>query len=163
MPAAAQTNSRPKSMGLAAPSAQPRQSKNKKSSAQLQLLRQSTPAKSQGLRLLVKLRQLTTPVVLVTVLGILPLYGWSVTTQRAWGQRYENLDKLQRDTQHWLTQNETLKHDVTRQAELNPKGYIPQGPANSIFLPQMQPRTGKAPIAIVKSQPNSMVNAPLAY
>ncbi len=156
MPAAAHPNTRPKAMGLTAP-------KGRNSSAQLQLLRHSAPAQSPGLRLLVKLRQCTTPVVLVTVLGILPLYGWSVTTQRSWGQRYENLSKLQRDTQSWLTQNETLKHDISRQAELNPKGYIPQGPANSIFLPQMQPRIGKAPVATVRSQTHPTVNAPLAY
>jgi hypothetical protein len=164
MPAAVQNKPRSKpSRGLGKPSGRPRPSQNAPSSAPLQLLRYENNPKSPGLRLLVKLRQISTPIALITVLGVLPIYAWSVSTQRSWGQRYENHEQLRQDVQYWLTETESLKHDITQQAESKPQGYVPQGPANSIFLPEMLPRPAQPPLPPARVQIKPDVNTPLAY
>ncbi len=164
MPAAVQNKPRSKpTRGLANPSGRSRHPQKGVSSAPLQLLQRESNPKSPGLRLLVKLRQISTPVALIAVLGVLPLYAWSVSTQRSWGQRYQHHEQLRQDVQYWLTETETLKHDITEQAELKPQGYVPQGPANSIFLPEMAPRPAHPPIPPVRVQIKPDVNTPLAY
>ncbi|NJM76124.1 MAG: hypothetical protein HC852_10425 [Acaryochloridaceae cyanobacterium RU_4_10] len=168
MPAAVQNKPRSKpTRGLANPSERSRQSQSGPSPTPLQLLRHGDPVrspdKSPGLRLLVKLRQISTPIALIAVLGVLPLYAWSVSTQRSWGERYQNHEQLRQDVQRWLTETETRKHDITEQAELKPQGYVPQGPANSIFLPEMAPRPAHPPIPPARVQIKPDVNAPLAY
>jgi hypothetical protein len=164
MPAAVQNKPRSKpTRDLAKPSDRSRQSQGGLSSAPLQLLRRGDNVKSPGLRLLVKLRQISTPVALIAVLGVLPFYAWSVSTQRSWGERYQNQEQLRQDVQRWLTETENRKHDITQQAELKPQGYIPQGPANSIFLPEMAPRPAHPPTPQARVQIKPDVNSPLAY
>ncbi|WP_404787713.1 hypothetical protein [Altericista sp. CCNU0014] len=129
--------------------------------APLQLVPQMQP--SRKLALLIYLRRISTPVALVMILGILPIYGWSVSTQLSWGKRYQHLDKLRRDEREYKTVTETLKYDLTQKAMQNPVGLVPQGPSNSMFIPAMPPRSRVPAATSVPVQVDPAVSAPLAY
>jgi hypothetical protein len=131
MPSAVQTRPKP-------PAIRPFQPKIEPPQTQLHLLHQEHQPRS--LRLVNKLRQLSTPVALILVLGVLPIYGWSVLTQRSWGKGYQRLEELRRDENMMVQKTETQKHDVTERAEQNPKGLVPQGPNNTLLVPLSQPR-----------------------
>jgi hypothetical protein len=163
MPTAVQPNLRRKSASNAASSTRTT-SRDAKASipGSLQLVPQ--PQQSRRLSLLMKLRRVSTPTAVILVLGILPLYGWSVSTQVSWGKRYQHLEQLRRAERDYQAKTETMKHDATQNAMENPKGLVPQSPSNNLFLPDMSPR----PIAPVVAnpaavQPNPAVSAPLAY
>jgi hypothetical protein len=130
-------------------------------SAPLQLVPQ--PQQSRKLALLLKLRKISTPTALVMILGILPLYGWSVSTQLSWGKRFQHLDQLRRDERQYQTVTETLKHDLTENAMQNPSGLVPQGPSNNLFLPEMPVRPNAPVVTTPAVQPNPALSAPLAY
>jgi hypothetical protein len=127
----------------------------------LQLVPQ--PQQSKRLALLMKLRRISTPTALVLVLGILPLYGWSVSTQVSWGKRYQHLDQLRRSEREYQAKTETMKHDVTQDAIQHSTGLVPQGPSNNLFLPVMSPRPNVPVVTPPAVQPNPAVSAPLAY
>jgi hypothetical protein len=129
--------------------------------APLQLVPQ--PQQSRKLALLLKLRKISTPTALVMILGILPLYGWSVSTQLSWGKRFQHLDQLRRDERQYQTVTETLKHDLTQDAMQNPSGLVPQGPSNNLFLPEMPVRPNAPAVTTPAVQPNPALSAPLAY
>lgn len=162
MPTAIQTDRRSKSTSRAGAAPENRR-KNATAylPASLQLVPQLKP--SRKLALLIQLRRISTPLALGMILGILPLYGWSVYTQVSWGKRYQHLDRLRRDEREYTTVTETLKHDLTQNAMQNPVGLVPQGPSNSTFIPEMQPRP-KVPVTTsVPVQVDPAVSAPLAY
>jgi hypothetical protein len=97
------------------------------------------------------------------VLGVLPLYGWSVTTQRTWGERYETLEQLRRDERHYQSLTETLKHDITAKVEQNPAGLVPRSPANVVLLSPQPPRPKVSVPSPAPVQLNPAVQVPLAY
>ena len=130
MPSAVQTRPNP------APSIRPFQPKDP--ATHLRLLPQERQPRS--LRLVNALRQFSTPVAFILVLGVLPIYGWTVLTQRSWGKDYQQLESLRRSENALVQKTETQKHDITEQAEQNPKGLVPQGPSNTLLVPLMQPR-----------------------
>lgn len=84
--------------------------------------------------LLLTLRKISTPLVLLLTLSILPLYGWTVSTQRNWGQTYAQLEQLKRDERNLLLQHETRQHHINENAEKNPAGLTPKGPRNTLFV-----------------------------
>jgi hypothetical protein len=121
------------------------------------------PHQSRKLALLIKLRRSSTPIALAMILGVLPLYGWSVTTQRTWGEQYEDLEQLRRDERHLQTLTERMKHDVTERVEQNPAGFIPRGPGNVLPLTPQPPRPN---VSVPQARPiplNPAVQVPLAY
>ncbi len=161
MPTAVQTDRRSKSTSRAEAPQGNRSRSTAYLPAPLKLVPQLQP--SRKLALLLLLRRISTPMALAMILGILPLYGWSVSTQVSWGKRYQHLDKLRRDEREYKTVTETLKHDLTQNAMQNPVGLVPQGPSNSTFIPEMQPRP-KVPVATsTPVQVDPAVSAPLAY
>ncbi len=84
--------------------------------------------------LLLTLRKVSTPVVLLLTLSVLPLYGWSVYTQRNWGQTYAQLEQLKRDERNLSLKQEARLHHVNENAEMNPAGLTPKGPHNTLFI-----------------------------
>lgn len=127
----------------------------------LQLVPAQQP--SRKLALLLKLRKVSTPTAVILTLVILPIYGWSVSTQFSWGKRYQHLEQLRREERHYQTQTETLKHDLTQNAMQNSAGLVPQGPNNNLFLPEM-PSRPNVPVATKPPvQFNPAASAPLAY
>jgi hypothetical protein len=161
MPTAVQPDRRSKSISRAGAPQENRSRSTAYLPASLKLVPQLQP--SRKLALLIQLRRISTPVALVMILGILPLYGWSVYTQVSWGKRYQHLDRLRRDEREYKTITETLKHDLTQNAMQNPVGLVPQGPSNTTFIPEMQlrprvPVTTSAPVQV-----DPAVSAPLAY
>jgi hypothetical protein len=121
------------------------------------------PQQSRRLALLMKLRKISTPTAVLLVLGILPLYAWSVSTQLSWGKRYQHLDQLRRTERELQAKTETMKHDVTQDAMQNAKGLVPQGPSNNLFLPAMSPRPNATVVTPTVVAPNPAASAPLAY
>lgn len=154
MSSAIQTRSKP------TPTIRPFQPRAEPSQTQLRLVPQEHQPRS--LRLVNKLRQLSTPVAIILVLGVLPIYGWSVLTQRSWGKGYQHLEALRRDQNRIVQQTEVQKHDITAQSEQNPKGLMPQGPSNTLLVPLSQPRPTiyQAP---QQTPFNPDGNPPLAY
>lgn len=159
MPSAVQT--RPPKPVKATPAIRPFQPQAKSAPTQLRLLRPERP--SQGLRLVNKLRQLSTPIAFIMVLGVLPIYGWSVLTQRSWGKGYQRVEQLRRDENRLIQDTEVQKHDITEQAELNPKGLVPQGPSNTLLIPRSQPRPNTMVQVPQRTPFNPDGNPPLAY
>jgi hypothetical protein len=159
MPTAAPTDVRPLStVNRTIPPLRPVDPRTKPSE-----LAPALPRQSRKLALLVKLRRLSTPTALAMVLGVLPLYGWSVTTQRTWGERYETLEQLRRDERHLQTLTERMKHDVTERVEQNPAGFVPRGPGNVLPLTPQPPRPS-VPVPAARPIPlNPAVQIPLAY
>lgn len=160
MPTAVQPNLRRKTASDAAPSKRIA-NKSPSSVTPLQLVPQ--PQQSRRLALLMKLRRISTPAAVLLILGILPLYGWSVSTQVSWGKRYQHLDQLRRNERQFQAQTETAKHDITQNAMENASGLVPQGPSNNLFLPAMSPRPNLPTVPPSVVQPDPAVSAPLAY
>ena len=127
----------------------------------LQLVPTQQP--SRKLALLLKLRKVSTPTAVMLTLVILPIYGWSVSTQLSWGKRYQHLEQLRREERHYQTQTETLKHDLTQNAMQNSAGLVPQGPNNNLFLPEMPSRPNVPVVTNPPVQINPAASIPLAY
>lgn len=155
MPSAVQT--RPSAPN--APAIQPFQP-TVTASPRLRLVEQERP--SRQVRIVNQLRQISTPVAIIMVLGVLPIYGWTVLTQRSWGKGYQRIEQLRRDETMLLQKTEIQKHDVTEQAELSPKGLVPKGPSNTLLIPQSQPRPSVVQ-APQETPFNPDGNPPLAY
>ncbi len=159
MPTSA-VKARPKSPAATPPAIRPFQPNAEPAPTQLRLLRQERL--SPGLRVVNKLRQLSTPVAVIMVLGVLPIYGWSVLTQRSWGTGYQRLEQLRRDENTMIQKTEIQKYDITEQAETNPKGLVPQSPSNTLLIPRSQPRPNV--VQVPQRTPfNPDGNPPLAY
>lgn len=94
----------------------------------------TAPTAPPWLRLLLGLRRVSTPLVIVLTLSLLPLYSWSVYTQKNWGKTYAQLENLKRNERDLLLQNESRRHHLTDNAEVNPAGLTPKGPHNSLFV-----------------------------
>lgn len=100
----------------------------------LDLIDSRSPQFPNWLILLMAFRKLSTPILMVTVLGILPLYAWRVNTQQSWGTQYSKLEKLQRDQRDWLTRNEERKFQISENLESNPAGFVPKSSKTTVFF-----------------------------
>jgi hypothetical protein len=118
---------------------------------------------SRQLALLLKLRKISTPAAVMLTLVILPIYGWSASTQLSWGKRYQHLEQLRREERHYQTETETLKHDLTQEAMQNSAGLVPQGPNNNLFLPELPSRPHVPVVTPPPERPNPAATVPLAY
>lgn len=110
--------------------------------------------------LLLTLRKVSTPLVLLLTLSVLPLYGWSVYTQKTWGQTYAQLEQLKRNERNLLLQHETRLHHINENAEKNPAGLTPKGPRNTLF---MKPEPAKLPEAAPAERSSSLKMSPIGY
>lgn len=122
----------------------------------------TTPQFPNWLILLMVFRKISTPVLLLLVLGVLPLYAWRVNTQHSWGNQYLELEQLRRDERSWLTRTEERKHEISENLEKNPAGFVPKGSKTTLFL---KPDPIRAPQAAPKPQAdiNPIDVAPIGY
>ncbi|NJK40220.1 MAG: hypothetical protein HC934_00520 [Acaryochloridaceae cyanobacterium SU_2_1] len=102
-----------------------------------------SPQFPDWLILLMALRKISTPVLCLLVLGILPLYAWTANTQRFWGDRYSKLEELERSERQWLTRSEKRKYEISETVEKAPRGFIPKGSQTTIFVEPASPRPNK--------------------
>lgn len=116
---------------------------------------------SSRLRLLMLLQQGSTPVTLVLGAALLGIYGWSVYSQRAWSDAYSRLNQLQREERQVVAANETRKFEVTEQAATASQQFVPQVPANTVFLQPEAPRSPKPAEPISPVAPQSL--SPVGY
>ncbi|WP_299492653.1 hypothetical protein [Acaryochloris sp. IP29b_bin.137] len=100
----------------------------------LELIDTRSPQFPNWLIFLMACRKLSTPILMVSVLGILPLYAWRVNTQQSWGDQYTQLEQLQRDQRTWVTRNEERKHQISENLERNPAGFVPKSSKTTVFL-----------------------------
>lgn len=116
-----------------------------------------------SLKLLMVLQRSSTPVTLGLGVLLLGVYGWSVYTQRSWSQAYSHLNQLQRDERQLMAANEVRKYQVTEQAEtMNRRQFVPQGPANTIFLKPESPRPTQPKVSVpLNSSPDPL--SPVGY
>lgn len=115
----------------------------------------------QWLQGLAALQRVSTPLTLLLVSVTLPIYGWSVYTQRSWGKAYNHLEQLQRQERQLTAANEVRKFQVTQTAESQPGAYVNVGPQTTLFL-KPTPLQAKP----TKSQSVQSVNAsnlPVSY
>jgi len=118
---------------------------------QLSANRLAAAKPSSRLRLLMLLQRTSTPITLILGAALLGVYGWSVYSQRAWSQAYSHLNQLQRLERQVVAANETRKFEVTEQAEITSKRFVPQVPANTVFLQPEAPRSPKP------AEPSSLI------
>lgn len=116
---------------------------------------------SSWLKLLMVIQRGSTPITLILGTVLLGVYGWSVYSQRSWSQAYNRLNQLQRDERQLMTANETRKFQVTEQAEMTRNQFVPQAPANTIFLKPASPRAPKPTDA--SSQLSTELLSPAGY
>lgn len=100
----------------------------------LDLINPRTPQFPNWLILLMAFRKLSTPILVVSVLGILPIYAWRVNTQQSWGNEYTKLEKLQRDQRTWITRNEERKYQISENLESSPAGFVPKSSKTTVFF-----------------------------
>ena len=100
----------------------------------LGLIEPVSPQFPNWLILLMAIRKLSTPVLLVLVMGVLPLYAWRVNTQDSWGNQYSKLEKLQQDERTWLIRSEERKYEISENLENNPAGFVPKSSKTTLFL-----------------------------
>jgi hypothetical protein len=111
--------------------------------------------------LLLTLRKVSTPLVLLLTLSVLPLYGWTVYTQRHWGQTYARFEQLKRDERNLLLQHAARQHQINEKAEQKPAGLTPKGPHNTLFV---KPEPAKLPQATpAKDTPSPLQMSPIGY
>lgn len=129
---------------------------------QAAISRLPAPPPPLWLRLLLTLQRSSTGIAFVLVVGVLPLYGWSVYTQRSWGQAFSRLNELQRSERQLVTANEIRKYEVAQQVERSPAGLVPQVPANTLFLQPAPLRPAKPAPAAPATLPPALVS-PVGY
>ena len=119
MPTAVRPNLRAQSASRPSASSARVESPSKRLSTVMPVPLQLVPAQqpSRKLALLLKLRKVSTPTAVLLTLVILPIYGWSVSTQLSWGKRYQHLEQLRREERHYQAQTETLKYDLTKDCD----------------------------------------------
>jgi hypothetical protein len=72
------------------------------------------------------------------VVAVLVVYGWTVYSQKLWGQSYRKLQELQRDERQLTKTNEVLKDKMAKEAEKPNTGLSSPSANKTIFLPAEQ-------------------------
>jgi hypothetical protein len=103
-----------------------------------------TPPRPLWLTSLIACRHVSTGAACLLGITLLPIYGWSVLNQHAWGQSYQQLEQLQRSERQLLANIEIDKFKVAETAERQPAGLVRQVPENTLFLPPSQAPTKPA-------------------
>lgn len=101
--------------------------------------------------------------VFLLMAGMLGTYGWSVYSQRQWGQQYSSLQKMQREERQLITFNEELKSQMAADAQDPNTGLVPLNPSRMIFLQLQPPRSLKADTSLKQVKPSLPKGAPLSY
>ncbi len=112
---------------------------------QAAVARLAVPPTPLWVRLLVALQRSSTPIAVLLVVGVLPIYAWSASTQRFWGEASNRLQELRRHERELVAANEIRKYQITQQAEQFPVGLVRQVPGNTLFL-KPQPARPLKPI-----------------
>ena len=101
-------------------------------------------------------------VMLVLVVAMAAVYGWTVYSQKMWSQAYRKLETLQRHERQLMTTNEVLKNQMALQAEKLAMGLVPPNPTSLLFL---QPTPQRSAPAATKPtvQPKQLTPIPLGY
>lgn len=123
----------------------------------------SIPTLPPQVRLLLALRRFSTPIAIVLVVGVLPIYGWSVMTQHSWGQRWQHLQTLRQDERHLTNETESQTHTITQKVQNNPTGFVPLSPNNSVFLKPQPPQPAPRNSTHVLPDLAIDLETPLAY
>ena len=71
----------------------------------------------------------------VLVIAVLVVYGWTVHSQKLWGQSYRKLQELQRDERQLMKTNEVLKNKMAQESEKANTGLSSPAANQTIFLP----------------------------
>ncbi|MDJ0796333.1 MAG: hypothetical protein QNJ51_05780 [Calothrix sp. MO_167.B12] len=79
------------------------------------------------------------------VVAVLVVYGWTVYSQKLWGQNYRKLQELQRDERQLTKTNEVLKNKMAQEAEKPNAGLLSPTPNKTIFLPRKQLEVDRNP------------------
>jgi len=67
---------------------------------------------------------------------VLVIYGWTVHSQKLWGQSYRKIQKLQRDERQLMKTNEVLKNKMAQESEKPNIGLFSPTTNKTIFLPK---------------------------
>ena len=121
-----------------------------------------TPDPHWSIVLLLALRKLSTPIMVLLLMGVLPIYGWSVCTQRSWGETFTHLEQLRRDERQLVTRHETRQYEITQTVEQAPAGFEPKGPHNTLFL-KPEPTRAQKPMVLPSTVLPTADVAPVGY
>ncbi len=81
------------------------------------------------------------------VVAVLVVYGWTVYSQKLWGQNYHKLQELQRNERQLTKTNEVLKDKMAQEAEKPNAGLLSPTLNKTIFLPEEQLEVNQNPNA----------------
>ena len=149
-----------KNSATARPVAKPVALRGRPSSSHLEVVAPRSRSAPLWFVLLLTLRKVSTPLVVLLTVSVLPLYGWTVQTQKNWGETYAQLERLKRDERNLLLQHEARQHHINENAEKNPAGLTPKGPRTTLF---MKPEPAKLPEAVPAERSSSLQMSPIGY
>jgi hypothetical protein len=99
----------------------------------------------------------TSVVTFIFVALTLLVYGWSVYSQKLWGESFEKLQNLQRQERQLTATNGVLKNKMATDAEKSNNGLTSITPEGMIFMPPTPSNPTPAPQNL---PPNSAVQPP---
>lgn len=109
------------------------------------------------------LRKGTTPVAIVSIIGVMLIYGVNVLIQREWSNQFETLETLQHQHSALVTQIERKKYQIPRDLEIDAKDYVNLNQENTIFI---QPETSR-PLKAINPEPRQSLlredRVPIGY
>lgn len=125
-------------------------------------IRQQSAQMPLLLRLFIKLYQTSTIITTCLVAAVLVVYGWTVYSQKQWGQEYSKLEKLQRNERYLTSTNEILKNQLAKQAETAETGFVMPSPATTVFI-KPSPAPKKKESAKKEQKIEKPADMPLGY
>ncbi len=119
------------------------------------------------LKTILRLEKVSLVLMSALVMTTLGLYAWAVYAPKIWTRDYRRLEKLQSDERNLITNNETLKNHLAKQAKNPASGLTDVRPFQSIFLPQTNKLSPRNPPPLVLKEKTKLsiqeLETPVSY
>ena len=118
----------------------------------------------ESLQFLLLIQKSSTTLSFCLVSLTLVVYGWTVCAPSLWSQEFRKLTKLQRDERHLVGTNETLKHQLSQQAQNPGSGLAQPHPSQLFFLePANIPPIEASSVILTQEGEPFVPQTPVAY
>lgn len=94
---------------------------------------------------------------------VLASYAATVYLQQQWSEAYRTLEGLQRETRNLTAADETLKHQLAKQAQSKEAGLVFPSHNQTIYLSPSSDRVVQKPASEEPVKETSPSNVPLGY
>ncbi|MDY7013564.1 MAG: hypothetical protein SVX43_08140 [Cyanobacteriota bacterium] len=115
------------------------------------------------LRLLLWVQRGSCVVAFSSIGTVLASYAATVYLQQQWSESYKTLERLQRETRNLTAADETLKHQLAKQAQEQEEGFTFPSPQQTIYLSPSSEKIVDTPMRNEIIPTPSPSNVPLGY